>query len=70
VRATVSYPMYRQFLEDNRTLEDLFACAPPREHRRGRNPGTITETRSPHRGMYESMVTIETNLGDSNSVAL
>ena len=28
VRATVSYPMYRQYLEDNRTMEDLFACAP------------------------------------------
>ena len=28
IRATVSYPMYRQFLEDNRTMEDLFACAP------------------------------------------
>ena len=28
VRATVSYPMYLQYLEDNRTMEDLFACAP------------------------------------------
>jgi predicted permease len=28
VRATVSYAMYRQYLEDNRTMEDLFACAP------------------------------------------
>ena len=28
IRATVSYPMYRQYLEDNRTMEDLFACAP------------------------------------------
>src|SRR5262245_57540682 len=28
VRATFSYPTYRQFLADNQTLEDLFACAP------------------------------------------
>jgi len=28
IRATVSYPMYRQYLQDNRTMEDLFACAP------------------------------------------
>jgi predicted permease len=28
VRTTVSYPMYRQYLESNTTLEDLFACAP------------------------------------------
>jgi len=28
IRATVSYPMYKQYLEDNRTMEDLFACAP------------------------------------------
>jgi predicted permease len=28
VRATVSYPMYLQFLQDNRTMDDLFACAP------------------------------------------
>ncbi len=28
VRTTVSYPMYRQYLEDNRTMDDLFACAP------------------------------------------
>jgi predicted permease len=28
VRATFSYPMYRQFREDNTTLDDLFACAP------------------------------------------
>ena len=28
VRATVSYPMYLQFLQDNRTMDDLFAqCA-------------------------------------------
>jgi predicted permease len=25
---TFSYPMYRQLVEDNRTLSDLFACAP------------------------------------------
>ena len=29
VRATVSYPMYRQYLEDNRTMEDLFALRAP-----------------------------------------
>jgi predicted permease len=28
VRATFSYPMYRQFLADNQTMDDLFACAP------------------------------------------
>jgi predicted permease len=28
VRTTFSYPMYRQFAADNRTLTDLFACAP------------------------------------------
>ena len=28
VRATVSYAMYTQYLEDNRTMDDLFACAP------------------------------------------
>jgi predicted permease len=28
VRATFSYPMYQQFLADNRTMSDLFACAP------------------------------------------
>ena len=28
VRSTFSYPMYRQFVADNRTMEDLFACAP------------------------------------------
>jgi predicted permease len=28
VRSTFSYPMYRQFLADNRTMDDLFACAP------------------------------------------
>jgi predicted permease len=28
VRATFSYPMYQQFVADNRTLSDLFACAP------------------------------------------
>lgn len=28
VRSTFSYPMFRQFLADNRTMEDLFACAP------------------------------------------
>src|SRR5262249_53017081 len=27
-RSTFSFPMYRQFLADNRTMEDLFACAP------------------------------------------
>src|SRR5712692_1915398 len=27
-RSTVSFAMYRQFLTDNRTMEDLFACAP------------------------------------------
>src|SRR5262245_48163041 len=27
-RATFSYPMFRQFVADNRTLTDLFACAP------------------------------------------
>ena len=42
VRATFSYPMYRQFLADNRTMEDLFACAPygrvePRRRRSGRD---------------------------------
>ena len=25
VRSTFSYPMYRQFVVDNRTMEDLFA---------------------------------------------
>src|SRR3954462_6629261 len=28
VRSTFSYPMYQQFLADNRTLRDLVACAP------------------------------------------
>jgi predicted permease len=28
VRATFSYPMYQQFLADNRTMTDIFACAP------------------------------------------
>lgn len=28
VRTTFSYPMYRQFLVDNRTMTDLLACAP------------------------------------------
>jgi predicted permease len=28
VRATFSYPMYQQFVADNRTLSDLFAAAP------------------------------------------
>src|SRR5260221_1870034 len=27
-RATFSYPMFQQFVADNRTMEDLFACAP------------------------------------------
>lgn len=28
VRSTFSYPMYRQFVADNRTMTDLLACAP------------------------------------------
>jgi predicted permease len=28
VRTTFSYPMFRQFVGDNRTMTDLFACAP------------------------------------------
>ena len=28
VRSTFSYPMYQQFLTDNRSMTDLFACAP------------------------------------------
>jgi predicted permease len=28
MRSTFSYPMYRQFIADNRTMDDLFACAP------------------------------------------
>jgi hypothetical protein len=28
VRTTFSYPMYRQLLADNKTMSDLFACAP------------------------------------------
>src|SRR5919107_553779 len=28
VRATFSYPMFQQFVADNRTMSDLFACAP------------------------------------------
>lgn len=28
VRSTFSYPMFRQFVADNGTMEDLFACAP------------------------------------------
>jgi predicted permease len=28
LRGTFSYPMYRQFVADNRTMDDLFACAP------------------------------------------
>ena len=28
VRATFSYPMFQQFVADNRTMVDLFACAP------------------------------------------
>jgi len=27
-RSTVSYPMFRQFVADNKTMEDLLACAP------------------------------------------
>src|SRR2546428_3177706 len=28
VRTTFSYPMYQQFVANNRTMTDLFACAP------------------------------------------
>ena len=28
LRSTFAYPMFRQFVADNRTMEDLFACAP------------------------------------------
>ena len=28
VRASFSYPMFQQFVADNRTMTDLFACAP------------------------------------------
>src|SRR5207248_9882259 len=28
VRATFSYPMFQQFVADNRTMSDLLACAP------------------------------------------
>ena len=28
VRSTFSYPMYRQFVTDNQTMTDVFACAP------------------------------------------
>ena len=28
IRATFSYPMFRQFVTDNKTMTDLFACAP------------------------------------------
>jgi predicted permease len=28
VRSTFSYPMYQQFVADNRTMRELFACAP------------------------------------------
>ena len=28
VAPTFSYPMYQQFVQDNRTMSDLFACAP------------------------------------------
>src|SRR5688572_6840188 len=28
VRTTFSYPMYQQFMTDNKTMSDLFACAP------------------------------------------
>jgi hypothetical protein len=28
VRTTFSYPMFQQFLADNKTMEELFACAP------------------------------------------
>jgi hypothetical protein len=28
MRSTFSYPMYQQFVADNRTMSDLFACAP------------------------------------------
>src|SRR5262245_1797244 len=28
LRATFSYPMYQQFVADNKTMTDLFACAP------------------------------------------
>src|SRR6267154_2750940 len=28
VRSTFSYPMFQQFVTDNRTMDDLFACAP------------------------------------------
>src|SRR6266545_1625193 len=28
IRATVSYPMFKQFVADNKTLAELLACAP------------------------------------------
>ena len=28
MRTTFSYPMYQQFVADNKTMTDLFACAP------------------------------------------
>jgi predicted permease len=28
IRTTFSYPMYKQFLSDNQTMTDIFACAP------------------------------------------
>src|SRR5687767_1523193 len=28
IRTTFSYPMYQQFVADNKTMTDLFACAP------------------------------------------
>ena len=28
VRTTFSYPMFQQFVADNRTMDDLFACVP------------------------------------------
>jgi len=30
MRTTFSYPMFKQFLADNKTMSDVFACAPSR----------------------------------------
>ena len=36
MRTTFSYPMYQQFVKDNQTMSDLFACAPARSRQRRR----------------------------------
>jgi len=46
VRSTVSYPMYRQYLEDNRTMEDLFASRRTAAPTSSRTAARTSRTRS------------------------